>query len=165
MLLLRHHGDLVCSVYHQADPHLARKCAAKLHHSKQLSDTAKCKPCLKTTVMKGFTCQSIFLTAWCKNAASLTSLISAYTGTSSSSQEQLKHMLSLVTNSYLPSTNWGFSFCSAKKREPVFSENRKLYAELQLESTKCKWWPLLLTERKGTDPSLWPNRLVRVNMK
>lgn len=49
MLLLRHHGDLVCSVYHQADPQLARKCATKLHHSKQLSDRAKCKPCLKTT--------------------------------------------------------------------------------------------------------------------
>lgn len=129
MLLLRHHGDLVCSVYHQADPHLARKCAAKLHHSKQLSDTAKCKPCLKTTVMKGFTCQSIFLTAWCKNAASLTSLISAYTGTSSSSQEQLKHMLSLVTNSSIYLQQIGVFLSALQKKGNQFSVRTGNYTQ------------------------------------
>lgn len=129
MLLLRHHGDLVCSVYHQADPHLARKCAAKLHHSKQLSDTAKCKPCLKTTVMKGFTCQSIVLTAWCKNAASLTSLISAYTGTSSSSQEQLKHMLSLVTNSSIYLQQIGVFLSALQKKGNQFSVRTGNYTQ------------------------------------
>lgn len=129
MLLLRHHGDLVCSVYHQADPHLARKCAAKLHHSKQLSDTAKCKPCLKTTVMKGFTCQSIVLTAWCKNAESLTSLISAYTGTSSSSQEQLKHMLSLVTNSSIYLQQIGVFLSALQKKGNQFSVRTGNYTQ------------------------------------
>lgn len=129
MLLLRHHGDLVCSVYHQADPHLARKCAAKLHHSKQLSDTAKCKPCLKTTVMKGFTCQSIFLTAWCKNAESLMSLISAYTGTSSSSQEQLKHMLSLVTNSSIYLQQIGVFLSALQKKGNQFSVRTGNYTQ------------------------------------
>lgn len=129
MLLLRHHGDLVCSVYHQADPHLARKCAAKLHHSKQLSDTAKCKPCLKTTVMKGFTCQSIVLTAWCKNAASLTSLISAYTGTSSSSQEQLKHMMSLVTNSSIYLQQIGVFLSALQKKGNQFSVRTGNYTQ------------------------------------